>query len=224
MTTNIDDVAQTLAEYERLAISSGAVVQIDPPEFSADGENFAPFWIATEPPKLARSTVHRDGVPTTVYVAWDEAVPLETATTDDGRRWLDLWNERPMQRFGSYAVRSSIRRAFREVVGDRVEPEEDAPKVPDKTAPAAAAERDWDSEIAAAASEEQLVEVWAAARAARARTAPREVAYKARIAELTADGWEPAPAPKPGRAPSDYRPAQNRAERRASARKKGKRR
>lgn len=222
MTTNIDDVAQTLAEYERLAISSGAVVQIDPPEFSADGETFAPFWITTEPPKLARSTVYRNGVPTTVYVAWDEAVPLETAMTDDGRRWLDLWIERPMQRFGSYAVRSSLRRAFREVVGERVEPDEDAPKVAGK--PAAAPERDWDAEIAAAATEEQLVEVWAEARAARARTAPREVVYRARLAELTADGWEPAPAPKPGRAPSDYRPAQNRADRRASARKKGKRR
>lgn len=223
MSTNIDDVAQTLAEYERLAISSGAVVQIDPPEFSADGETFAPFWITAEPPKLARSTVYRNGVPTTVYVAWDEAVPLETAMTDDGRRWLDLWIERPMQRFGSYAVRSSLRRAFREVVGERVEPDEDAPKIASKAAAAPATERDWDAAIATAENEEQLVEVWADARAARARTAAREVAYRARLKQLTADGWEPAPAPKPGRTPSDYRPPANRAERRAKARKKGRR-
>ncbi|TDL43862.1 hypothetical protein [Microbacterium oleivorans] len=221
MKTNIDDVAQTLAEYERLAITSGAVVQIDPPEFSADGDTFAPFWIDDEPPKLARSTVYRDGVPTTVYVAWDEAVPLETAMTEDGRRWLDLWIERPMQRFGSYAVRSSLRRAFREVVGERVEPDEDAPKVAGAQAPAP--ERDWDDEIASAPTEERLIEVWAEARASRARTAAREVAYRARLEQLTADGWEPAPAQKPGRAPSDHRPPANRAARRAKTRKKGRR-
>src|SRR5690606_15784417 len=65
--TTTDEVKQTLAEYERLAISTGATVQIDAPEFSENGIDWSPVWGAGEGhvlPSFARVTVHRDGIPT----------------------------------------------------------------------------------------------------------------------------------------------------------------
>ncbi|WP_314429627.1 hypothetical protein [Microbacterium lacticum] len=234
--TNIDDVAQTLAEYERLAITSGATVQIDPPEFSTDGDHWLPI-VGELTPRWARATVHRDGIATTVYASWDESLPVETAQTEDGRLWRDIWEQKPMQRFGSFIVRAALRRAFREVIGDRVEPDEDAPRV---SAPESAVDRtDWDAQIEDAADVAALEQIWRDMRPARARTGAREVAYLARRAQLAAAAWEPAPArdlsadelahhhaffghePK---APQDHQAPQNRAARRASARKKGGRR
>lgn len=246
--TNIDDVAQTLAEYERLAITSGAKVQIDPPEFS-DGlsiTSWQPFWLGAEPPRVARATVHRDGVPTTVYVVWDESLPVETAMTDDGRRWRDLWIEQPTKRFGSFALRTALRRAFREVVGDRIEPDEDAPTVAD----VAPAPRDWAAEYAAATTVVDLDGIRRDCRAARENTVLLQDLWSERRAELAAAAWEPAgpavkePAHEVGatvlsgdelarhhaffghepKAPQDHQPPQNRAARRAGARKKGGRR
>lgn len=234
--TNIDDVAQTLAEYERLAITSGAKVQIDPPEFS-DGLSltpWTPFWIGAQPPKVARATVYRDDVPTVVYVVWDESLPVETAQTEDGRLWRDLWIAQPTKRFGSFALRTALRRAFREVVGDRVEPDEDAPRVAAPTPDP----RNWDDEILLAQSLAELDATWADMRAHRARTGALEVAYRKRRDELTAAVWI-APTPElsdderarhraffGAERPEvqDHRPPQNRAARRASARKKGGRR
>lgn len=191
MTTNIDDVAQTLAEYERLAITSGATVQIDPPEFSSGANDWAPFWIGDEPPKVARATVHRDGIPTTVYVVWDESVPIDTSQTDDGRLWRDLWLAQPTKRFGSFALRTALRRAFREVVGDKVEPDEDAPKIDDRVY-VPVDRTSWDEQIANAQTIEEIDRVWEDMRADRARTGAREVAYKTRRTALAAAEWEPA--------------------------------
>lgn len=233
--TNIDDVAQTLAEYERLAITSGATVQIDPPEFSTDGDHWLPI-VGELTPRWARATVHRDGIATTVYASWDESLPVETAQTEDGRLWRDIWEQKPMQRFGSFIVRAALRRAFREVIGDRVEPDEDAPRV---SAPEAAVDRtDWDAQIADAADIVSLDLIWSDMRAARARTGAREVSYRARRDELAAAAWS-APTPEltadelarhhaffghAPAAPMDHQPPLNRAARRASARKKGGRR
>lgn len=233
--TNIDDVAQTLAEYERLAITSGATVQIDPPEFSTDGDHWLPI-VGELTPRWARATVHRDGIATTVYASWDESLPVETAQTEDGRLWRDIWEQKPMQRFGSFIVRAALRRAFREVIGDRVEPDEDAPRV---SAPEAAADRtDWDAQIEDAADIASLELIWSDMRAARARTGAREVSYRARRDELAAAAWS-APTPEltadelarhhvffghPRPEPQDHQAPQNRAARRASARKKGGRR
>jgi hypothetical protein len=191
---NIDDVAQTLAEYERLAITSGAKVQIDPPEFSAGASlpaeaMWAPFWLDHEtPPAVARATVHRDGIPTTIYVSWEESLPLETAQTDDGRLWRDLWEKNPMQRFGSYALRSALRRAFREVIGDRVEPDEDAPKVPAKDAEIAPF--DWDVFLASESDVFKLDAVWKD-KTIRGRKGHHEVAYANRRATLINAAWKP---------------------------------
>jgi hypothetical protein len=152
-----------------------------------------PFWLDREnPPKVARATVYRDGVPTTVYHSWDESLPIETAQTDDGRLWRDLWEKNPMQRFGSYVVRAALRRAFREVIGDRVEPDEDAPKVPAKDELRVVASTDWDSLLREALTVVEIDTVWRNMRGARARTGEREVAYNARRSELAAAEWEPA--------------------------------
>ncbi len=234
--TNIDDVAQTLAEYERLAITSGAKVQIDPPEFSTDGDHWLPI-VGELTPRWARATVHRDGTPTTVYASWDESLPIETAQTDDGRLWRDIWEQKPMQRFGSFVVRAALRRAFREVVGDRVEPDEDAPRIPE-SASAAPAARDWAAEYAAATTVDELDGIRRAARAARENTLELQDLWSARRAELAAAAWTPAAAPDltadeiarhhaffghEPKAPQDHQLPVNRAARRASARKKGRR-
>lgn len=208
--TNIDDVAQTLAEYERLAIGTGAAVQIDPPEFSADGTTWAPFWMGEAPPVAARVTVHRNGIPTTVYVSWAESLPAEES-------WRALWIAKPMKLFGAYTIRAGLRRAFRDAIGDRREPDE-------TTAAPAAPARDWAAEIDTAGDVDAVHALHAEMKRARAVTPDLELQLRNRLA---AAAWAPAeePAPrtatgalrpsavKPGR-PADYL-APNRAARRA---------
>lgn len=191
---NIDDVAQTLAEYERLAITSGAAVQIDPPQFSADGVTWMPYWLDAEnPPALARATVLRDSVPTVVYVSWEESCPAEDA-------WRDLWHAKPMKLFGAYAVRAALRRAFREVIGDRREPDEG---VGDPWAPPAP--RDWMVEIDLAQTEDAVRALHAEAKAARAVTPQIEAALRRRLAETLGggDAGRPATAPAPELSPDE---------------------
>ncbi|MDR6098264.1 hypothetical protein [Microbacterium sp. SORGH_AS_0454] len=118
----VDDVAQTLAEYTRLALSTGSRLEIDPVEFTADGEVWVPLWLHTEPPVAARATVRRDDVETVVYRRWVEAIPGETALTDDGRRWCDIWEANPTERLESYVLRAALARAFADVIGDRPDP------------------------------------------------------------------------------------------------------
>lgn len=222
-TPNIDDVAQTLAEYERLAISTGATVQILPTKFSADGETWVKFWVAAEPPALARAGVLRDGTLTERYVVWAESLPAEES-------WRALWLAKPTKLFGAYADRSALRRAFRDAIGDRREPDEqNGPLAPVDPA------LDWDAEIVAAVTVEALHELHARMKRARAVTVAREAALQDQLAIVQrttpADAWaaadEPsAPEPTPDARPatSDYLPPQNRAARRKAARKKGARR
>lgn len=229
-TPNIDDVAQTLAEYERLAIGTGAAVRIEAPEFSSGeavliGNPWAPFWIGDEPPKVARVTVHRDGIPTEVYVAWDEAFPAEES-------WRSLWLAKPMKLFGAYVVRAALRRAFRDAIGDRREPDEQLP------APKTVAEttRDWDAEILAATTADAVNALHVEMKQHRVMTVAREIALGEQLRKAAADAWdlpidlpptpdETAPAEKPARPETrDHLPPTNRAARRANARKKGSRR
>ena len=222
-TPNIDDVAQTLAEYERLAISTGATVQILPPEFSADGSTWLPYWIDTEPPVLARAGVHRDGVLTERYVVWAEALPAEES-------WRALWELKPTRLFGAYASRAVLSRAFRDAIGDRREPDDQAgPPAPVETS------RDWDAEIPAALTVEAVHELHAQMKRARAVTVSREAALQEQLAlvqrTVPADAWaatdEPAEAASASdsrQAPRDHLPPQNRAARRKAARKRGGRR
>lgn len=115
----VDDVAQTLAEYTRVALSTGARLEIDPVEFTADGEVWVTLWLREEHPAGARATVRRDGVETVVERPWREALPGEEALTDTGRRWIDIWTENPTERFESYVLRLALARAFADVIGDR---------------------------------------------------------------------------------------------------------
>ena len=171
----IEDVAKTLAEYEALAIGTGDRVQLDPPEFTDGVSVWAFLWLATDPPKGARVTVHRNDVPTTVYVSWDESLPA-----DD--EWRALWLRKPMKLFGAYTLRTAIRRAFREVVGDRREPDEETG---DPWA-ALPEPRDWPLEMGVAADEAEVLALHAEAKRARAVTPPLELAFRARLAEVRA--------------------------------------
>ena len=205
MTATVEEFQQTLASYEDAAIATGEWDGADAVEFSADGQTWSPVWIATLDqyardipfPKFARARVHRRGVlhADWRYLSWEESVP---AAED----WRTLWERKPMKLFGAYALRDAIRHAFRDVIGDRRDADELDPAGPITSPAAEAPARDWDKEIAEAASSEALTAIWAEARTERARTGAREVAYEARLAELEAaeaDAWgEPAtPAPRP---------------------------
>lgn len=195
MTENIDDVAQTLAEYERLAIKTGAKVQIEPAEFTADGETWTPLWLSSDHPLAARVRVHRDDIVTERFVPWAEAVPTESAMTSDGRRWCDLWAARPSLRIGSYITRMALGTAFRDAIGDRRAPDdEDVPDIARRAKTQEPVEVDWDAAIETAPNVVDLDRVWADMRTARARSGAREVAYKARRAALVAGEWDPRPA------------------------------
>jgi hypothetical protein len=201
MTATEEEFAQTLASYENAAIRTGQWNGTDAVEFSNDGAAWAPVWTKTDAfefPAFARARVHRVGVEHAdwQYVSWAESIPA----VDD---WRALWERKPMKLFGAYAQRSAIRHAFRDVIGDRRDPDEVDPAAP-LTAPVPAPERDWDADLENASTVEQLTEVWAAARTARARTAPREVVFERRLAQLEqveSDAWgEPGtPAPRPTR-------------------------
>lgn len=248
---NIDDVAQTLAEYERLAISTGATVQIMPTEFSTDGMTWVPFWIESEPPVLARATVLRDGIETVRVQVWAESLPAEDS-------WRNLWMQKPTKLFGAYADRAALRRAFRDAIGDRREPDEQTP--PPETASA----RDWEDEIEKAETPAQVTELHAEMKTARAVTVVLERALRTRLTELgtakraelaaqrdtrqgvsitdavadeVADSWKPVDqasaavaehigrrTPPARRTPKDHLPPANRAARRAASSKKGRRR
>lgn len=190
MTATIEDFAKTVAEYEVLAIGSGARAEFDAPEFTADGATWSQVWLSEDAPQAGRATTRRDGAASTVVVRWHDAVPAED-------EWRDLWTRRPMVLFGAYLRRDSIRHAFRDIVGDRRDEDErqDGPQV--KNTHAVADRTDWDTQLADAPDVAALDLVWKDMRADRARTGAREVAYRERRAELEAVAWEPAPGPSP---------------------------
>jgi len=207
-TATDEDVAKTLADYERIVQATGEWNGREATEFTNDGVNWSPVWVKTEAhptPLAARSRVHRIGVlyPAEEVVLWDEAFPAEKPD------WQKVWTERPRVLFGAFTARRALKAAFREALRDRREPD-DLPEARD-VAPQAEA-RNWDLEIATAETVDELKGVWSDARAARARTAAREVAYGARLAELAAASWQPAEpsepaAPKPHPPTVELRPA-----------------
>lgn len=235
MTATIEDFANTVAEYEALAIKSGEWDGIDAPEFSDDGVVWSQVWPAGSAPAFARVTVYRKGVraPQVAVIPWAESLPAV-------EEWRVLWERKPMTLFGSAAKRAAIRHAFRDLVGDRRDEDERDPAAPDAPATAAAA-RDWAAELEAAASVDAIDAIWREARAAHARTAQLEVIHLRRREELRSQAWEPTQITnthaieiprEPAEVtalerptPQDYLPPAdgNRAARRA-ARKKGARR
>lgn len=198
-----EDVAKTLAEYERIAQGTGEWDGREATEFSNDGVTFSPVWVKTAEhahPLAARSTVHRKGVliPTTEYAVWDEAYPA-----DD--QWRSIWDARPRVLFGAFVARKALKTAFRAALADRREPDD----LPDaRDVPPTAPERDWDAELDTAESVDVIDAVWADMKGARARTGAREKAYKESRASLIADAWgtqtdaavdawRPSPIPRP---------------------------
>lgn len=205
-----DEVAQTLAEYERLAIGTGEFAGVDAPEFSHDGVTWTPFWIGDAHPQLARATVYRGAArhPITVVTAWGESVPTrDVSLPSDAMQWADLWESKPMKLFGAYTLRAAYRRGFRDAIGTRREPDEHEPTVPRPRTPEAP-NVDYAAAITATGSLEDIEALHKRMRTARAVTPQLEVALRARRNELSAP-----PAPKP--VPSPPKQQQGRRRRRA---------
>lgn len=233
---------KTIAEVERIVNGSPLWDGTGEVEFSNDGTTWAPSWSPTDEhphPQFARVSVYRKEVrvPTTVTIRWDEQYPAAS------EEWSGKWDRSPMRHFGRTVRMVAYRQTFRELLGNTVIEDEDrtdraeaTPATADEPAP-----RDWAAEIAAAESDTMLDAIEKDGRALRIFTADGPgtalwLALRARRREIAAavadaaSAWD-APgevalgtadaAEHPRRAPRDYLPPANRAERRKAARKKG---
>ncbi|MDR0593722.1 MAG: recombinase RecT [Bifidobacteriaceae bacterium] len=173
----------TLAAYEVAVIKTGQWLGTEV-WFSVDGREWREVVPKTDEhmfPRFAKAVVRREGltVPVVVVASWSEVVP-------QAREWMGLWCQRPHVMFGAYVMRAALRRAFRDVIGDGIAPDEaDAPAVPD---------RDWPAEVAQADTEAKVRALWDEAKAARAVTVELESALRARLREVAA----PKPGPRKG--------------------------
>ncbi len=243
---------KTIGEVEHIVHASGLWDGTGPVEFSDDGETWTEAWAPTleiglsgEPirtliahPEFARVEVYRKEVrvPTKVTIRWAEQYPAAS------EEWAANWDRSPMRHLGRTVRMVAFRQTFRDLLGDiRIEEEvdeRDLPDAPANTAPAA--ERDWAAEFLATETIEQIDALEAEARAVRAFTPDKvgtdlhRTARKQRKALVEAawalDHAAAAEAPKPQREraverpkPRDHLPPQNRADRRAASRKKGRR-
>lgn len=107
----IDDVLDTLREYERLARVATPGYTIAS-RFTADGETWVPVWLKDEPPAAVHTAVVRDGVATEEWRSWKEALPGE----DDMR---EAWLRNPATRLRAFVERAALRRAFADVIVGR---------------------------------------------------------------------------------------------------------
>lgn len=192
--TTVEAVQQTLAEYERIARDTGEWNGGEPVEFSDDGQLWTIAWLPTEDhafPVLAKVSVFRreDTRPTTVVVRWDEALPAD-------EEWRALWLRKPTALFGAFTYRAALRRAFRDVIGDRREPDEviDGPTTPTTPAPS---ERNWLAELAAIDTEDGVRQLHYSAKLARAVTAKLELEMRKRLLALKEAAKAAPSAPRP---------------------------
>ncbi|WP_058633242.1 hypothetical protein, partial [Microbacterium oxydans] len=176
---------KTIGEVEHIVHASGFWDGTGPVEFSDDGETWTEAWAPTfevdlggEPvrvliahPEFARVEVYRKEVriPTKVTIRWAEQYPAAS------EEWSGKWDRSPMRHLGRTVRMVAFRQTFRDLLGDiRIEEEIDERDLPATAAApasvAAPAVRDWDAEIAAAETVEQIDQVEADARAARAFT------------------------------------------------------
>jgi hypothetical protein len=233
---------KTIGEVEHVVHASGEWDGTGPVEFSDDGVTWLQAWAPTADvahPEFARVEVYRKGVrvPTTVTIRWSEQYPAAS------EEWSGKWDRSPMRHFGRTVRMVAFRQTFRDLLGDiRIEEEIDERDVPagaiQDAAPAAS--RDWAAEFLAAETIEQIDALEVEARAVRAFTPDKAGTDLHRTARnqrkvLVESAWaistaEPAPAVTATDAPAvertvprDHMPPQNRAARRASARKKGRR-
>lgn len=239
---------KTIGEVEHIVHASGEWDGTGPVEFSDDGDNWTQAWAPTiitgadgetirvevAHPEFARVEVYRKGVriPTTVTIRWAEQYPAAS------EEWAGKWDRSPMRHFGRTARMVGFRQTFRDLLGDiRIEEEVDERDIPTASAPEANVERDWAAAFADTATVAEHDALVTEARQAKVFKPTKEGtdldrAQKAHRRELIAAveaAWTPEPAPaarpEPARpATRDYLPPQNRADRRAAARKKGRRR
>ena len=170
-TTTAEDPAKRLADYERLAISTGEFAGADAPLFSANGHDWAAAWADRENhPLFASATVYRStgarGV--TVVLAWDEVAPTEEEA-------LTAWKANPMTRFGAAPLRRAYQRAFADVI---------QPETIVDTPPAKVLARDFDAEIEAATTAEAVRAIHSDAKDAREVTPALEQKLRAKLATL----------------------------------------
>lgn len=238
---------KTIGEVEHIVHASGEWDGTGPVEFSDDGLTWAQAWAPTVDvahPEFARVEVYRKGVrvPTTVTIRWSEQYPAAS------EEWSGKWDRSPMRHFGRIVRMVAFRQTFRDLLGDiRIEDEGDARDQPTTATPDAApvAERDWAAEFLETKTIEEIDALEAEARTVRiftpnaAGTALHRIARNQRksiveaawagdhapaAAEPATAAEETTTAPAIERpAPRDYLPPQNRADRRASRRKKGRR-
>jgi hypothetical protein len=229
---------KTIGEVEHIVHASGVWDGTEPVEFSDDGQNFAETWMPSEEhlhPQFARVTVHRKDVkiPTRKTIRWDEQYPAAS------EEWSGKWDRSPMRHFGRTVRMVAFRETFRDLLGDiRIEEEIDERDLPAASAePAQNAEHDWSAAFAATTTVEEHDALVTEARQAKVFKPTKEgtdldraqKAHRRELAAAVEAAWKPEPEPaahpEPGRpATRDYLPPQNRADRRAAARKRGRRR
>lgn len=238
---------KTIAEVERIVHGSGLWDGTGEVEFSDDGSAWTAAWMPDADgahPQFARVSVYRKDVriPTTVTIRWDEQFPAAS------EEWAGKWLRSPMRHFGRTARMVGFRQTFREILGNIViedEADDRAPETNTHTPPAAdAPARNWEADFLGAKTIEEIDALEAEARTARiftpnaAGTALHRIARNQRKAIVEA-AWagDHSPAAEPAEpaeeattapaverpAPRDHLPPQNRADRRASRRKKGRR-
>lgn len=187
---------KTIGEVERIVHDSGLWDGTGPVEFSNDGETWTQAWAPSDDhphPEFARVSVYRKDVriPTAVTIRWDEQFP--EASED----WSGMWTRSPMRHFGRTVRMVGFRQTFRELLQDIVIEDEDEDE--DRaSAPVPPAARDWEAEILAASTDEELLALVKDARAARVfKPTPEGTAldrlWKSRRAVLAAT--VPADAP-----------------------------
>lgn len=244
---------KTIGEVEHIVHASGLWDGTGPVEFSDDGETWIEAWAPTlevdlggEPvrvliahPEFARVEVYRKEVriPTKVTIRWAEQYPAAS------EEWSGKWDRSPMRHLGRTVRMVAFRQTFRDLLGDiRIEEEVDERDLPAavNASPAEPARRDWEAEYLAAETIDQLDALDVEARSARVFTPDKAGTALHRLSKtqrkaLAEAAWAvdhlPKPEPIAGQAgPATERPGprdqlrpQNRAGRRAAARKKGRR-
>ncbi|WP_336642081.1 hypothetical protein [Microbacterium sp. USHLN272] len=245
---------KTIAEVERIVNGSGLWDGTGEVEFSDDGITWTAAWTPDADgahPQFARVSVYRKEVriPTTVTIRWDEQFP--EASGEWAGKWLRSPMRHFGRTVRMVGYRQTFRELLGNV---RIEDEADdrvteSTAIADSTSVAEqpAEPIDWAAAIAGATTLDEINDVDAAARAARVfkPNAEGTALHKAltdRRREITAAAWSPVTpgesadldiadgarvtAERIGKAePRDYLPpAGNRADRRAAARKRGRRR
>jgi len=238
-------------ETARAAVlASGQLAAIDGPYFLAAADaDWADFHVTADPPIAARVIVTRVGQePRKVTISWAEYEQQESNDPE----WNELRARKPMAIFGSEVERHAYRVVFADILLPLLEggpARIDASTYADDTsAPTEPTVRDWAAEIEAAQTILEIDTIDREARAVRAFRADAEgtalhrqlKAKRKALAEAPAgDDWAPAPGPSadaqgpaaPERAaavqagirrPQDHLSG-NRATRRASKRKGGRR-